>query len=88
MDLPLPEDKLSAIREALFRGQKIEAIKLHRTATGAELVVAKKAVEELEATLRAATPERFGSVETRRGCFAVLAGVTLLVGVTLWKLSA
>jgi large subunit ribosomal protein L7/L12 len=36
------------LRELLGRGQKIEAIKRYRAATGAGLAVAKKAVEDIE----------------------------------------
>ncbi len=43
-----PADVLEAIRS----GQKIEAIKLYRAATGADLAEAKEYVEELQARLQ------------------------------------
>ena len=55
----IPEDDLPQIREALFRGNKIEAIRLYRNCTGSGLAEAKVAVERLEAELRAAEPDRF-----------------------------
>jgi hypothetical protein len=54
----IPEEPLGRIREALFRGQKIEAIRLYREYTGSGLIEAKAAVEQLEARLRAAGPDR------------------------------
>lgn len=84
---PLPEDKLAAIREAIFRKQKIVAIKLYREATGVQLVDAKNAVETMEAELRASAPDRFSTVESRGGCFAVALGMGTLVGLALWKVT-
>jgi hypothetical protein len=55
----IPEEPLARIKEALFRGEKIEAIRLYRDCTGAGLIEAKAAVEQLEAELRAAVPESF-----------------------------
>jgi ribosomal protein L7/L12 len=55
----IPEDQLAQITEALFRGQKIEAIRQYRNCTGAVLAEAKAAVERLEADLRAAEPDKF-----------------------------
>lgn len=66
------------IRAALFRGNKIEAIKLHREATGAGLAEAKGHVEQLEAELRAAHPEQFPKPAGKSGCTSVLATLALL----------
>jgi ribosomal protein L7/L12 len=41
---------LRPVREALLQGRKIEAIKLYRQATGADLRTAKDAVDELSRT--------------------------------------
>lgn len=56
----IPEELLAQITEDLFRGQKIKAIKLYRECTGAGLAEAKAAVDQLEAELRAAEPDKFG----------------------------
>ena len=55
----IPEEPLARIREAVYRGQKIEAIRLYREWTGSGLAEAKAAVERLEAEWRAADPDRF-----------------------------
>jgi hypothetical protein len=60
MTASIPEEPLARITDALFRGQKIEAIRLYRECTGSALGEAKTAVEQLEAKLRAAEPDRFG----------------------------
>jgi ribosomal protein L7/L12 len=78
MDAKLTEQQLTEVKEALFRGEKISAIKIYRQATGAELSVAKAAVDKLEAELRAASPENFKRPE-RRGCL----GMVLLLVVAL-----
>ena len=66
------------IREALFSGRKIEAIKLYREATGQGLVEAKAAVEKLEAELRSSAPQRFRTVKPG-GCLGI-ALVLVVVG--------
>ncbi|HRQ90134.1 MAG TPA: hypothetical protein PLA50_15145, partial [Bacteroidia bacterium] len=53
--LPLPTgltpEKRSAVIEAMSRGNKIEAIKIYREATGKGLAESKEAVEAMEAGL-------------------------------------
>lgn len=67
------DDPLAAIREAVFAGRKIEAIKLHREATGSGLAESKEAVEALERELRATHPDRFGARPRGGGCAASAA---------------
>lgn len=55
----IPEEPLARIKEAIFRNRKIDAIKLYRECTGSGLAEAKATVEQLEADLRAAEPDRF-----------------------------
>jgi hypothetical protein len=75
------------IQAALFRGNKIEAIKLHRGATGKGLKEAKDFVEALEAELRRISPERFSG--PTGGCgSAVLAFVALSGVVCGWAVAA
>ena len=71
-----PEQQASRIKEALFRGNKIEAIKLYRAEAGVDLAAAKGAVEKLEAELRSSSPESFqhAAASTGKGCFGVLIG--------------
>ena len=59
MKLPLSDDDLQRIRDALFQGRKIEAIKIYRGATLTGLAEAKSAVEQYEVELRISTPQTF-----------------------------
>jgi ribosomal protein L7/L12 len=81
-----PEEKARRIREALFRGNKIEAIKLYRAEAGVDLATAKGAVEKLEAELRASSPEAFQSATAAggKGCFSVLIA-SASAGALLWR---
>jgi ribosomal protein L7/L12 len=51
MDPRLTPEQFAAVRSALARGAKIEAVKLYREATGLGLAESKEAVEQLEGTL-------------------------------------
>lgn len=82
MNTPIPEGELVSIREALYRGRKIEAIKIYREVTGMGLAEAKAAVERLEEELRATRPENFLPQTERRGCLGLLVvgfGVGVIV---------
>jgi ribosomal protein L7/L12 len=52
----LPEARFPAVEQLLLEGKKIEAIKLYRQETGADLVTAKNDVESL-ATRRGLTAQ-------------------------------
>jgi ribosomal protein L7/L12 len=81
MDNAIPDEKTMAIKEAVFRGEKIAAIKLYREATGLGLVEAKEAVERLEAELRSSSPFEFKKEESR-GCLGiVLIFIVLAAGI-------
>jgi ribosomal protein L7/L12 len=85
MNPPTPDDKLNAIKEAIFRGEKIPAIKLYRDATAAGLADAKHAVEHLETELREKCPEKFTGATSRKGCLgAVTALAVVVVAVVFW----
>jgi peptide-methionine (R)-S-oxide reductase len=78
MNDPLnPNHDLAPVAEALFRGNKIEAIKHYRETHGVGLKEAKDAVEQLEAGLRKQSPERFRAPASRAGCFGLLALIVL-----------
>jgi hypothetical protein len=82
----MPEDKQTAIKEAIFKGRKIEAIKLYRDATGAGLKEAKDAVEKLEGELKAASPDKF-SKPSSKGCLGSVAIVcALFIAAVLWMI--
>ena len=59
MSGPISDGDLRDIRDAIFAGRKIEAIKLYRKYSGQGLREAKDAVEEIERKLRSESPERF-----------------------------
>ncbi|MBC8011630.1 MAG: ribosomal protein L7/L12 [Burkholderiales bacterium] len=59
MPTPLSDAQINAISDALRGGNKIEAIKLYREATGLGLKESKDAVEALEADLRGKFPDQF-----------------------------
>jgi hypothetical protein len=69
---PISEETEQRIYDALFAGSKIQAIKEHRTATGAGLAESKELIDALERQLRAESPEKF--IATKRlGCSGVIA---------------
>lgn len=71
-DSPPPEHELTAVADALYRGRKIEAIKLYRERYHVGLKEAKDAVEELEAGLREHSPDKFAAQSSRAGCLGIL----------------
>ncbi len=79
----LSDQDRQAIENAIFAGRKIEALKLHREATGSGLADAKQAVEDLEVDLRHTSPEKFIRGAEKRGCFGLLLCVVLVLIGTL-----
>jgi hypothetical protein len=89
MTVPSPDPDLDRIKDAIFSGQKIRAIKLHRQITGSSLTEAKDAVDRLEQELRTESPERFSSVPRAKGCFGTgVVAFLLLTACIAWLLSA
>jgi hypothetical protein len=87
--MPSPTDaQMNAIADALRAGNKIEAVKLHREATGSGLKEAKDEIEAIEAGLRARYPDRFPAKPAagKGGCLGLAAfGVaTGLAGLGWW----
>lgn len=79
----LTDAQLDAISAALRAGNKIEAIKLHREATGFGLKESKEEVEAIEAGLRTKFPAK---VPAGKGCLGVLVlGLaTTVAGIGWW----
>ena len=75
----MTDEDLERIRNALFAGRKIEAIKIYRESTGQGLKQAKDAVELLEDELRKAEPEKF-TAPPAKGCALVLFAFLGIVG--------
>ena len=83
--MDLSDDQVRQITEALLKGRKIEAIKLYREATGADLREAKEAIEELTDSLREKHPDKFPAAAAgKAGCGAMIVlslGLLALAGV-------
>ncbi len=75
----MPPEQRAAIVAAIYAGNKIEAIKLTRTAMDSGLAESKQWVEKLEAELRLQNPEKFTSPPKGKGCVGLLAGVAVVV---------
>ncbi|HTD65400.1 MAG TPA: ribosomal protein L7/L12 [Candidatus Limnocylindria bacterium] len=79
----LTPEQRQAFADALYEGKKIEAIKQLRELSGLGLKESKDIIDNLEAELRTAYPERFTSSKKRSGC--VLLFILLFpFGVLLW----
>jgi len=68
----LTPEQLTTISNAIYSGNKIEAIKLYRTATGKDLKDSKDAVEKLAAELKARSPAMFARQRSQSGSLATL----------------
>jgi ribosomal protein L7/L12 len=85
MITPNPEDQAARIKDALFRGEKIQAIQLYREQTGVGLAEAKTAVESIEAELRDSSPENFSAPESK-GRSMSAGAVIAAAGLLIWLL--
>ena len=70
--IPPTIQQLENIKQSIFAGRKIEAIKLYREAPGLGLKESKDAVEQLEVELRKTGEHRFVKGVTKGGCFPML----------------
>ena len=86
MNTDLPEENMAKIKAAVFAGNKIEAIKLFRDATGKGLAEAKDSIEHLTSELRATDPEKFSSRPPAKGCVGLLIFIGLVVLAVLLRL--
>jgi hypothetical protein len=88
----LNEAQLNAIADSLRAGNKIEAIKLYREATGFGLKESKDEVEAIEAGLRAKFPEQFPAKAAggKGGCLGLIVFglATGLAGLGWWAAQA
>ena len=78
MSNPLPDGVVEQISAAIFAGRKIEAIRLHRMATGSGLKESKEFIEALEGRMRQESPEKFTAAPS--GCSRTAA--MLLLGIS------
>ncbi|AKC81561.1 hypothetical protein IMCC26134_00015 [Verrucomicrobia bacterium IMCC26134] len=88
MPRSLTETQIASLSEPVFRGRKIEAIKLHRELTGMGLKESREAVEELELSLRASSPDKFVAGPQGKGCMGVIVfGLMCCALATPWLAS-
>jgi len=86
MSEEVPEQVVEEITEAIFRGRKIDAIKVYRAQMGVDLKTAKEFVDALSERLREEAPERFQPGAA--GCggkAAVLLVMIAAVAYTTWR---
>jgi ribosomal protein L7/L12 len=84
--LQLPDDKVEAIRDALFCGNKILAIKHYREATGLGLAESKAFIDAVDSRLRQEQPDQFAAAAKKAGCFGVIAIAAVLTTAARWWL--
>ncbi len=83
----LTDSQMNPIADALRAGNKIEAIKLHREATGLGLKESKDEIEAIEAGLRAKFPDQFPAKPAGKGgCLGLIVFglATGLAGLGWW----
>ena len=83
----LTDAQTNAIADALRAGNKIQAVKLHREATGFGLKESKDEVEAIEAGLREKFPDQFPAKPAAgKGCLglSVFGLATSLAGLGWW----
>ena len=68
----LTPEQLTTVSNAIYAGNKIEAIKFYRTASGKDLKDSKDAVEKLTAELEARNPAMFARQRRQGGSLATL----------------
>lgn len=73
------------IKELIFSGNKIAAIKAYRQLMSVDLAAAKAGVEELMAELHETAPERFKEPKGK-GCASVILFVVTFAGLASWLL--
>ena len=82
--------EIDAVLDAIFKGNKLLAVKLYRNASGASLIAAKEFVEDLTAKLREEQADQFTRDE-KKGCTVVTttgAVIFLVANYLLWQLVA
>jgi ribosomal protein L7/L12 len=79
------DDQIAKIQAAIFAGNKIQAIKLHRAATGLGLKESKDFVEALEAELRRTDPTRF-TAPVGKGCGTTVLYLILALLLVAWSI--
>ena len=84
MDNKLSTEENEAINDALLRGQKIEAIKLYREASGNDLKASKEFIDALSVKLADQDPEKYAKLAKGSGCASV---ILITLGLSIFGLS-
>jgi hypothetical protein len=80
----LSDTQRDQLHAELFAGRKIQAIKIYREATGADLKTAKDAVEAIDFELRTQHPDRFENSSSKSGCMTMLLLLLSPLAAWLW----
>jgi hypothetical protein len=83
MPADLSEEQRDQIKQSLFAGHKIEAIKLLREFTKLGLADAKTVVEKFEIELRSTSPDKFKSPSASKGCLGGAAALVFVLAICL-----
>jgi len=83
MDTP-NDEQIADIAEALADGNKIEAIKIYREATGKGLKESKDFIDALIPKLLAEDPEKYSKLKLGGGCASVVVFALLLAVAVVW----
>jgi hypothetical protein len=84
MSTSISDDDLRRIRDAVFAGRKIQAIKHYRDCTGIGLKEAKDFVDAVERRLRESDPDQFSVPPGRKGCAAAVLALGIAIGLSAW----
>ena len=78
---PLTEEQVSAIQNALYRGRRIEAVKIYRAATGKDLREAKEYVDRVHSELKQKNPAMFVKRASDRNplFWLIIAGALIVI---------
>jgi hypothetical protein len=76
----VPAETVDQIKSALYRGNKIEAIKLYREATRLGLAESKHFIEAVELKLREEEPQLFLTGPKGTGCGVGVLALLAIVG--------
>lgn len=80
----LTPEQLTVISNAIYSGNKVEAIKLYRSATGKDLKDSKESVEKLTAGLKIQNPARFARQRRQSGSLATMIFWGAIVAVIIY----
>ena len=87
MSTELPQAVIEEIREAIFAGKKIQAIKLYRQAADTGLKEAKEFIEKLSDKLYEESPDQFSSPPGASGCAGALLTMLIIAGTLGWLIT-